>query len=85
VERPFPTPWGVGLLSARAAAADLRCLVSERRVRERLKRLVQARELGGDAEQGLLRVEPAVQRPKLVADPVQSAEERVELPVFQRC
>ena len=67
-----------------APPADGGCLRAERRVGERLQRLVQVRELGGDPQQRLLRVEATVERAQLVADPVEPFEQGVELPVVQR-
>jgi hypothetical protein len=69
---------------ARPAAAHLRGLSSERRVGERLQRLVQIGDLGRDAHERLLRVEATVQRVQLLADGVEALEQDVELPVVER-
>src|SRR5436305_9962004 len=66
---------------ARAAAPHGRSLLPERRVRERLQRLVQSRELTRDAQQVLARVEMAVERVHLGAETVEPLEQGVHLPV----
>ncbi len=68
-------------LGSRVAAAHLRRLLAERRVGERLQRLVQRRELAGDAEEVLVVVEALVRLRELVGDPVEPLEDQVEAPV----
>src|SRR5262249_17994378 len=63
------------------AAPYGRRLLAECRVRERLQRFVQGRKLARDAQELLTRVEMAVQRVHLVAQPVEPLEQRIELPV----
>src|SRR5205823_2699425 len=67
--------------SAGAAAAHLRRLLPERRVGERLQRLVQRRELACQLQEVLVVVDPPVELRELVADPVEPLEEDVEAPV----
>src|SRR5207253_10457463 len=62
---------------------DLRPLLPEGGIRERLERLVQVPEFARDPQQVLLLVELAVERPELVADPVEPLEQRVELAVVE--
>src|SRR5919202_5139517 len=76
-----PSPATRAIASAGAAAPDLRPLVAEGGVRERLERLVQRRELACDPEQVLARVELAVQGPQLVGEAVEALEQGVELAV----
>ncbi|TMK69208.1 MAG: hypothetical protein E6G50_13190 [Actinobacteria bacterium] len=66
---------------AGSAAAHGRSLLSERRVGERLQRLVQRRELVRDAQELLVRVETQRKRVHLVTEPVESFEQCIELPV----
>ena len=66
-----------------SAAANLRALLAERGVRERLKRLVQARELGADPQERVVLIQPAVEAVYFVAEPVEPLEQRVELPVVE--
>ena len=65
------------------AAPHLRPLGAERRVGERLQRLVETAELGDDPLQLVVRVEPAVEGVHLVAEPVEPLENRVELSVVE--
>ncbi len=67
----------------RAAAAHLRALLPQGRIRERLKRLVQRRELVRDPEEPLSRVHAAVECMHLVAEAVEALEHGIELPVFE--
>src|SRR5919202_138175 len=76
-----PSPATRAIASAGAAAPDLRALVAEGGVGQRLERLVQRRELAGDPAQVLARVELAVQRPQLVGEAVEALEQGVELAV----
>ena len=57
----------LALKASRAPAADLRRLLAERGVGERLQRLVQRRELAREAEEVLVVVEPLVRLRELVA------------------
>ena len=65
------------------APANGRRLLAERGVRERLKRLVQRRQLVRDANEALGRLKAAVERVHLVAEPVEALENRVELTIVQ--
>jgi hypothetical protein len=58
-------------------------VLAEGREGERLQGLVQTRQLPGDPQQRVLRVEPPVERAQLVADRVQMLEQRVELAVLE--
>ena len=58
---------------ARAAAANLRALVAERRVRERLQRLVEVAQLVRDHRQVVAVLLPAVQPRELLDEPVEPA------------
>ena len=71
----------LALALAGAAAAHLRRLLPERRVRERLQRLVQRRELARQPEEVLVVVGAAVELRELVADPVEPLEQDVEAAV----
>src|SRR5207248_2572024 len=62
-------------------APDLRALVAERRIGERLERLVQVAELVGDHRQVLARLLAAVESRELIREPVEALEQRLELPV----
>src|SRR5204863_4063015 len=66
---------------AGSAAADVRALAPERRIGERLKRLVELRELARDPQHPLVRLEPAVDRGDLLRQTVETLEQRVELAV----
>src|SRR5438552_2278473 len=78
---PRRTRHGGLLPLGRAAAADLRGLLAEGGIRERLQRLVQRRELPGEAEEVLVVVEALVRLRELVPDPVEPLEDQVEAPV----
>jgi len=67
--------------SGRAPAADLWCLLAERRVGERLQRFVQRRQLAGEAEEVLVVVQLLVRLSELVGDAVEPLEDQVEAPV----
>ena len=64
-----------------ASATHLRRLLAEGGVGERLQRLVQCRELAGQAEEVLVVVETLVRLRELVADAVELLEDQVEAPV----
>ena len=66
---------------ARPAAAHLRALRPERRVGDRLERLVQVPQLVGDHGQLLTPLLTAVQPLQFLGDAVEAAEERLELAV----
>jgi hypothetical protein len=66
---------------AGTASPHSRPLLAERGIGEGLQRLVQRRELSGDAQQVLARVEVAVEGVHLLAETVEALEQRVELPV----
>src|SRR5690348_2587906 len=70
-----------GTLGRAAAAPDGGRLLAEGGVRERLQRLVQRRELAGQADEVLVVVEPLVRLRELVPDPVEPLEDQVEAPV----
>jgi hypothetical protein len=63
------------------APLHLRSLVPERRVRERLQRVVQRGELTHDRRVALACIESAVQGAKLVTEAIKALEQRVELAV----
>src|SRR5262249_57553438 len=63
------------------AAPNGRRLLPERRVRQRLQRLVQRRELACNAQELLTRVEVSIERVHLVTQPVEAREQRVELTI----
>jgi hypothetical protein len=67
----------------RAAAADLRALLAQRRVGERLKRLVQRRELVRNPQEAFCGVHAAVERMHLVAEAVEALEHGIELSVVE--
>src|SRR5881397_4073381 len=67
--------------SARPAAADLRALVAEGGVGERLQRLVQVAELVRDDRQLLARLLALVHPCELLDEAVEAREERFELAV----
>ena len=52
-------------------------------VREGLERLVQRRQLVRDPDQSLGRLEAPVERVHLVAEAIQSLEDRIQLPVIE--
>jgi hypothetical protein len=62
----------------------VRALGAERRVGERLQRLVQAAELPHDPLELVVRVEAPVEGVHLVAEAVEPLEDGVELAVVQR-
>src|SRR2546426_3862158 len=64
--------------SAGAPPPHLRRLLPERRVRERLQRIVERRELARQLEEVLVVVGAAVQLRELVADPVEALQQHVE-------
>ncbi len=61
----------------------MRALVAERRVGERLERVVQRRQLVRDPLEPIRGVEPPVESVHLVAEPVEALEDGVELPVIE--
>ena len=67
----------------RAAATNLRALLSEGGIGEGLKGLVQRRELVCDANEALRVLEAPVERVHLVAEPVEALEDSVELAVIE--
>src|SRR5581483_1574314 len=67
--------------SPAAAAPDLRALLTERGVGERLQRLAQRPELVDERRDVVARVQPPVQSPQLVRERIEPLEQRVELPV----
>ena len=67
--------------ASRAAAAHLRALLPQRRVRERLERVVQQRELSYDRREVLAAVQPAVEALELGRQAVEALEQRVELAI----
>src|SRR5579862_530487 len=69
------------LALAGAAASDLRALLAERGVGERLQRLVQVAQLVRDHGELLARLLPAVEARELLDPPVEPFEQRFELAV----
>ena len=67
----------------RAAATNLRTLLSEGGIGEGLKGLVQGRELVRDADEAFGVLEPPVQRVHLVAEAVEALENCVKLTIVQ--
>src|SRR5579884_3822655 len=65
----------------RPAAADLRRLLAERGVGERLERLVEGGELAREAQEVLIVLEPLVRLRELVRDPVEPLQDQVEATV----
>ena len=57
--------------------------MAQRGVGQRLQRLVQRAQLVGHREVALGVIEPLVQQPQLVAQPVEPLEHCVELPVLE--
>src|SRR5579885_3411507 len=82
-----PGPGGAAGVSAasaglrRAAAADLRRLLAERGVGERLERLVEGGELAREAQEVLVVLEPLVRLRELVRNPVEPLQDQVEAAV----